>query len=551
MAETSQKYVRHTLKPEWGVGVLVSQGNGQRTYVFADGQRRAIKEEFCARLIEEVPEPESEEDRVRLERGRNAGGVATPRAVHLELEAAIRNNPDDPGAYLVYGDWLQARGDPRGELIALQHQRSLAPDDRKLLRAEAECFKKHGGYLMPPLLGEMLQLPRRKGGVPGSRCEANWHWGFLEQVRLARSSPQQPEIEEIAPQLLTHPSAQFLRCFRVGPLGKLDRFDYRPIIAQLAKTAPAHLEEVVLADLDPAYFDIAYSQLGDVCALFGLPALKRLTLCGTLHLGAAVEHSSLRELRIVGWDVSSRTLGRLLKARLPCLERLEVSSPALSPPKRELAAFAKAETLTRLRELALRQTTNTAEVLATLARSTWMKQLESLDMRERDLSDGDVESLLSHAKYLKHLKVLDLSGNRFGPEAAERLRGLCGEVRTTAPASLNGVTAERVVRAAPDQRALVAARALAKPEAWLTLAQDGGSVWGEYRGSDEYEVYVELQTLTSGCTCPSPKAPCKHALALMLIAAAQHDFAVVPMPAGLMDRTEREVRYGRYDSAWE
>src|SRR5688572_15161495 len=33
------------------------------------------------------------------------------------LEAAIAANPDDPKAWLVYGDWLQSCGDPLGELV--------------------------------------------------------------------------------------------------------------------------------------------------------------------------------------------------------------------------------------------------------------------------------------------------------------------------------------------------------------------------------------------------------------------------------------------------
>src|SRR5689334_3233354 len=41
-----------------------------------------------------------------------------PRA--FELEAAIARDPYAPDGYRVYGDWLQAHGDPRGELIALQ-----------------------------------------------------------------------------------------------------------------------------------------------------------------------------------------------------------------------------------------------------------------------------------------------------------------------------------------------------------------------------------------------------------------------------------------------
>lgn len=37
-----------------------------------------------------------------------------------ELEGAIAADPGDPNAYLVYADWLQARGDPLGELIVVQ-----------------------------------------------------------------------------------------------------------------------------------------------------------------------------------------------------------------------------------------------------------------------------------------------------------------------------------------------------------------------------------------------------------------------------------------------
>lgn len=47
------------------------------------------------------------------------GPVIAPRMP--DLEARIREAPRDPAPYLVYADWLQAAGDPRGELIAIQH----------------------------------------------------------------------------------------------------------------------------------------------------------------------------------------------------------------------------------------------------------------------------------------------------------------------------------------------------------------------------------------------------------------------------------------------
>jgi uncharacterized protein (TIGR02996 family) len=56
---------------------------------------------------------------------------------------AIREAPDDDGPRLVYADWLEERGDPRGEFIRVQCARALLdpPDkaaQRKLLEASSK-----------------------------------------------------------------------------------------------------------------------------------------------------------------------------------------------------------------------------------------------------------------------------------------------------------------------------------------------------------------------------------------------------------------------------
>ncbi len=95
---------------------------------------------------------------------------------------------------------------------------------------------------------------------------------------------------------------------------------------------------------------------------------------------------------------------------------------------------------------------------------------------------------------------------------------------------------------APDAPAQRTASSLASGRAWtLTGAVDGGTLWGECRGSAAvpYRTVVDLSgagvsgTGVSGpayrCSCPSRKSPCKHALALMLLWA---DGAVAEHPAG-------------------
>ena len=138
--EPEPEYFRHGGMPQWGTCVLVRQTKDQRTYLFADGKQRTFKEEFAWLNFVDAPPP-SEEDRIRLRRGLVAGGAATPKALHLELEAEIRARPRDNDPYLVYADWLQGREDPRGTLITLQHQLQQAPGDKKLRAAEKALLR--------------------------------------------------------------------------------------------------------------------------------------------------------------------------------------------------------------------------------------------------------------------------------------------------------------------------------------------------------------------------------------------------------------------------
>ena len=75
----------------------------------------------------------------------------------------------------------------------------------------------------------------------------------------------------------------------------------------------------------------------------------------------------------------------------------------------------------------------------------------------------------------------------------------------------------RVLGLAPDDAARRAATTV--PAAgWSESGTDGGVVWGRCRGSGRtpYDVVVDRNALAYGCSCPSRKLPCKHALALLL-----------------------------------
>src|SRR2546429_567671 len=70
---------------------------------------------------------------------------------HMSDEAAflqaIRDDPGSDGPRLVYADWLDEHGDPRGEFVRVQCRlERLAPDDPEaasLRRREAELLEEH------------------------------------------------------------------------------------------------------------------------------------------------------------------------------------------------------------------------------------------------------------------------------------------------------------------------------------------------------------------------------------------------------------------------
>jgi hypothetical protein len=87
---------------------------------------------------------------------------------------------------------------------------------------------------------------------------------------------------------------------------------------------------------------------------------------------------------------------------------------------------------------------------------------------------------------------------------------------------------------APDSSSLSAGLGLAKPRAWQTLGREANAIWGEIKGSGSspYQARVDLSQPAFKCTCPSRKFPCKHALGLMFILAAEPSALTAAPPPG-------------------
>jgi uncharacterized protein (TIGR02996 family) len=103
---------------------------------------------------------------------------------------AIVSNPDDDVARLVYADWLDERGDPRGEFIRVQCHLARLPevDPRRpeLKTVERRLLKEHGDEW---LAGEWPHA---------STADARFDRGFVSELSLRGASMGDAEVATLA-----------------------------------------------------------------------------------------------------------------------------------------------------------------------------------------------------------------------------------------------------------------------------------------------------------------------------------------------------------------
>lgn len=86
----------------------------------------------------------------------------------------------------------------------------------------------------------------------------------------------------------------------------------------------------------------------------------------------------------------------------------------------------------------------------------------------------------------------------------------------------------RILARCRDSLAVSHGKRTARLTLWSDLGRDDGRAWGRCRGSRRYRVWANLETLWTGCDCPSRKRPCKHSVALLLLVARGHVVEAAP-----------------------
>jgi hypothetical protein len=154
---------------------------------------------------------------------------------------------DERAALRVWGDALEAAGDPRGVLIALEHAILAEPGRRHALASAANA---HVLAKMAPELGPMAELLAHKRAV-----ELEWRAGMLHGVFVdIRRLPKTHELApvEVMEKILDAPIMRTVRRLHVRMRRLDDRYQILPDLNSEHRDRFPPLEEIaILAGLAP------------------------------------------------------------------------------------------------------------------------------------------------------------------------------------------------------------------------------------------------------------------------------------------------------------
>jgi uncharacterized protein (TIGR02996 family) len=324
--------------------------------------------------------------------------VSTPR--HASLEAAIAAAPDDVERWLVYADWLQQQGHPRGELIRLDVESARTADS-----AQQATLREHAAAL-----AAALPFDRALGPSARRTC------GFVTHATLGYASTdfvaERPgdaflagdaRLERLGP-LLAHDDGRYLAELALQTAGP---GDWAEALALVRARAPASLRRLSLYARQAAELPG-----GEV-----LPDSVRALRLEAGQLGAeAVQAPRLTVLDVEAAGFEPSVMDALAASALPALTTLRVSAryTPLAPSLRPLLS-AQWPALTHL---ALHGLVLWPEDLRALARSGLLARLSSLDLS----SSAFLAGLSRVAEAAGALERLDVSGCQLLPAQVDALR---------------------------------------------------------------------------------------------------------------------------------
>ena len=337
---------------------------------------------------------------------------------NVDLEAAIQRAPEDPVPYQIYADWLTERGDPRGELIALQVALEKPGASPELQGRAAELVEKHRTAWL--------------GDLPAGGFSCTWRRGFLDAVTLGDDQSAEIDHAELYATLRALPAAIALRGLTFGAFSDdVGQPSWEGgTKALLEHGVPPTLRR--LAYDRGSFWDISWTQLGALEPVYALvPRLEELYLeIGHMDLGR-IDLPSLRSFEVRTGGFTRANMRSVLEARWPSLERLvlcfgDQEDYGAECDLDDVLPLLEGRGLDRVVDLGICNAGFANDVVPRLVGSPMLRKLRRLDLSLGTLSDEGAEALLEHAAAFRHLENLDVSGAYVSEEMVERLRATFG-----------------------------------------------------------------------------------------------------------------------------
>ena len=428
-------------------------------------------------------------------------------AYHPEIEQEIRNAPGCADPHLVYADWLQENSDPMGQLIAYGVAATEGGDDdvakfERYLKLHRDRFLADLYKHMPTL----FELKWRYGLVReihavGELGVAMWQallglrvCQFIEAVTIMSGNRRDQDAAVAA---ITEHAAQSLRSLTVHRFYVLSV--PQSLLERNLEKLVARGHRVTVPDVIPESLDTLELQAGIVECPGDQPRRWRV-----------------RELAVL-FTVQNAEL--LAEVELAKLERLTLLLGEYNGSDAELTVLLRGLQVPAIEHLGLSRGRIASGLLPEIAKLPMARQLRSLALTHLGLSDEAAGTIAEHLSRFESLGELDVTGNELSRQGLAALQAVVPHVvsRRQEPP---GTAAHADLRAFAGSRLRVAQR-IADPRRWRRSGQDGDIRWARYRGTDEYELFVTRDLRRYGCSCPSGIQPCKHVVALALVAEKQ------------------------------
>lgn len=428
----------------WEVSVDGKSLKARFGKVGANGQTtvKNFPTEEAARRHQDKLVAEKVKEGYRLVKPPRAPVSTVPEQRNPELEQAIYANPHDRQAFAVLGDWLQERGDVRGELISL-HLANKHDQAR-------DFIERHANTLLGTLADHQevhdegsnnsrshLRTDEQEREWQRTQSQAFlWRNGFIYRCRLSHDSYSDGnfdgETSDLLEDVLAHPSGRFIVEFAFQSNGDPNENDLQSIIDVLARHAPPTTRKITFGDnVD----QISWHHTGNLARLW--PRVQGLTTfeieTGEFEVGAMSLPALERAVFITGGLTAS--CGKdIATAKLPSVKHLEIyygtANYGGTCTLEDVLPLLERTDLPNLRYLGLKNSEFADDIARAMKGAKVLAGLETLDLSRGTMSDAGALALAAARDSLKHLKRLDLTRNFLTDEGIRAVQGLCPVVIT-------------------------------------------------------------------------------------------------------------------------